>query len=197
MDLLQEYYERHQIKEVPLIRYVDRDYLLLRSKEGDNRITALYITYSAKPETSPGTFRFGVQHPTYDAGSNQVNPLRSTWEKKLEWDEWESFVAAWSEASRGHVVPLTGDEADLAVWEVFAYCHDTWLSQNLPPRLIDKLFVVLDRDAPGADRKAAAAELEAFLKARPVNKPAASLAGLMSNYGAADNQAAWLAKLLV
>lgn len=200
MDLLQEYYERHGIT-LPMVRHVDRNHLVFvmaenKADQSAGRYTLLTVSFSTKPDNHPGTFRFLQSAVAYDAGnSNSSSPTRNVWEKKLEWDDYEPFILEWAAANKGQVALLSADQASLALWEMFAYSHDTWLAQNLSPRQIDLLCTVLDPAEGVPARAAAATELEGVLKSR--NKSVyAAFTALRNTCTDRERMADWLADML-
>lgn len=201
MDLLQEYYERHGIT-LPMVRHVDRNHLVFVAAEKEaeqtaGRYTLLTVSFSTKPDNHPGTFRFLQSAVAYDAGNSSTSssPTRNLWDKKLEWDDYEPFILEWAAANKGKVVLLTTDQTTLALWEMFAYSHDSWLAQNLSPRQIDLLCTVLDTAHDTEGRRAAAVELEGVLKSR--NKGVfAAFNTLRNSCTDRERVADWLANML-
>jgi uncharacterized protein (UPF0147 family) len=202
MDLQEEYQQRHGLV-VPVVRYVDKNYLLVtpRSPEEGQAVPwiGLSITFSTKPDNLPGTFRFTLNNPVHDlmSGGSVGAPLRHSWDKKLEFDEWEGFILSWAKSNQSQWMPVTDPEqVRMAVWEIFVHAMDSWLSSSMSSNQIERLGVILDRESPADVRKAAEEEIETFLKNK--NRVAsAALHNLHSTYGDPDLYASWLARVLV
>jgi len=200
MDLQQEYYQRHGITS-PLVLYPDTNgthSLVLKNvnykKVQQPRWIVLAIS-THKQETHPTYYKFVQYVPLHDSYSHTTNPLRQVWERKVYVDEWHDFIVEWSELNRGELVPVSGPELTLALWEMFQYSHDTWLATNLLDRLKDNLFLAVDDAALNDDRVTAIKEVEEYVRGK--NKNVVAALSHLRGYG--DDQklyASWLARLL-
>ncbi len=196
MDLQQEYYTRNGIT-APVIRYMDRNYLIVHNKHhkanGYPRLMVIQMTWTNKPETHPGTFKFSQMVPLHDSAGSNPSYLKSIWEKKLEWDEWENFLLTWADTNKQGFVPCDED-SELAAWEMFFYSHDTWLAQNLPAHIQDQILTILDPETDAQVRKKVGAEIETYIKNKSRN-----VAQALHNFKCYSDgrlYATWLANLL-
>lgn len=200
MDLQQEYYQRHAIT-TPLIVYPDNhgNYTLVLKNLGHQKVRqprwmVVSITYH-KQENHPPYYKFILYVPQHDSHGHPNNPLKQVWEKKVYWDEWEQFVLEWVDSNRGELIPVSGEELELALWEMFQYSHDSWLATNVLDRLKDNLYVAVDDSTPSQDRVSAFKEVEEFIRAK--NKNVVTSLAAIRGYGEEKKfYAAWLAKLL-
>jgi hypothetical protein len=192
MDLQQEYYTRSGCN-YPLICYVDKGFLFLKNKNykrGNDlpKIIAMSISWTNKPDTQPGAFKVSMMCPVHD-GCN--HPLKQYWEKRVEWDEWESFIKSWVR-DNPFAIPVSEAEATHVMWQIFAKANDGWLAGNLPPLLQDGLFTLLTQTDSG-DRPAIIKEIESFVKSKNTSIYQ-SLMALTVNCSP-DQYASWLIKL--
>jgi len=200
MDLQQEYYQRHSIT-APLVIFPDNHgnhTLVLRNithqKVRLPRWVVILIT-THKQETHPTYYKFVQYVPMHDSHGNNNTPLKQVWDKKVYVDEWQDFILEWADANRGELVPVSGNELKLALWEMFQYSHDTWLAGNTSDRLKDNLYSAVDESMSPEDRLSVVKEVEDYIRAKNKNVVAAltNLRGYGEDKGF---YATWLAKLL-
>jgi len=195
MDLQQEYFRRHAIT-TPLVVFPDNhgNYtLVLRTTRGKPQTILIKIVYT-KQELHPPYYKFLMQQATRD-GQAKDSYLRVVWESKIYWDEWENFVVQWAESNRGELVPVNGQELEVALWEMFLYSHDSWLAANLVDRLKDSVYTAVDANSTADVRLAAAVEIEEFVRGKN-RGTAAALADFRSYTDKHKFYAKWLADLL-
>lgn len=202
MDLLEEYWKRHKISS-PLIRFPNHGYLVCRHKvkgdsTGDPRFVVFFINYHKKADTPP-YLRVSCNLPIHDNSGSSItggnHTTRVIWDKRIEFEEWENFVTEWSDSLRSSKTDVVKpEEIHLAIWEMFVYTNDQWLSQNLPPNLYDSLTTVID-DEKGTDVRIEAAKVvESWLNSR-IGRSQSALSVLTKTYEP-QSYAAWLASML-
>lgn len=192
MDLRQEYYNRVGVKEMPVQYGPGKNFLLLKKKkksDAGNSWSFISINF-CKTDNHPGFFKF-IKCLAVRDGSN---PLKAVDEKKIEWDDWETYIDSWVKENKDCFVPIERNEkTGLDIWEIFIYSYDTWLTNNLSDTLKDKLCTTVDEEESVQVRVEAMLKIEEFLKV----KNRTSHVGLNSIRAYVDekNYAEWLAKL--
>lgn len=199
MDLQQEYFARHGLDVAPVC-YPDNkgNYsIVLKNLDAKRFKQPRYMVVTItlhKQETHPSYFKITQMLPAHDS---QVNGDRtgvsSVWDKKVYWDEWDTFIRTWTANNMGELVPVSGDELVLAVWEMFMYSHDSWLAQNLHDRQKDGLFTLMDDTLPIKDRLAAVQEVEEMIRGK--SKNVFSTISNLRGYGEGRFHAGWIGKL--
>lgn len=195
MDLQQEYYNRHQL--APLIRFADKNVILLRQNDEKDihRLVLVNLNFAGKAENNPGSFKFIQQSLVYDGGSMSGHIWKTFWDKRLEFDDWETWIQEWAALNKGVMLPVSGDEIELVLWEIFIYSHDSFLAVQLPNFVQDKLSMVIDCRLSLEERLTAANDVEEFIKNKNKNTVAQllNLRTMLANSGTYAN---WLVQLL-
>lgn len=204
MDLLEEYHIRHKLTS-PLIRFPNHGYLLCRHKArgeaaGDSRFIVFFINFHKKADTPP-YLCVSCNTPLHDNGSgggglgSGSNPHKTLWNKRIEFEEWENFVTEWTDSLKGNLTVIKPDEILLAIWEIFIYTNDHWLSQNLPPNLYDSLTQVIDESCKMEERIESTKVIESWLNGRMGRGSQSMLTTLTKTYDP-QSHATWLASML-
>jgi hypothetical protein len=113
----------------------------------------------------------------------------------FEFEEWENFVTEWTGSLKGTLVVVKPEEILLAIFEIFIYTNDHWLSQNLPPNLYDSLTKVIDESCGIEERIESSKVIESWLNGRMGRGSQSALATLTKTYDI-QGYATWLASML-
>jgi len=169
MDLHEEYVHRRKVK-APLIKYVDRANLILKSKDKGNEWAWLHVNIaSAGDNNHPQKFSFVVSaNPTlyttsdFQHFSNHSKVLK---EHSWEWDQYEPGLLEWAKEHAGKYMAITSCDAVFVAWEMFATNYDTWIAHFLPFRMQENVYVSLnDTDEVRTARISAIKEVEDYIK---------------------------------
>lgn len=202
MDLVAEYWERHKISS-PLIRFPNNGYLLCRYKHrgdstGEARFVVFLINFYKKTDTPP-YLTISCNSLIHDnpsgGGSNGQQFTKLLWNKRIEFEEWETFITEWANSLKGNLVIVKPEEIPLALWEMFVYTHDHWLSQCLPPNLYDPLTKIIDESCKLEDRLESSKVIESWLNGRAGRGSQSGLTSLNKAYDL-QGYATWLASML-
>lgn len=167
MDLHEEYIQRRKVK-APIIKYVDRANLILRSKNKDNEWAWLHINIASNGDQQhPMKFTFVVSaNPTlyttqdFQHFSNNSKVLK---EQTWEWEEYEVGLISWAKEHAGKYSAISSNDAVFVAWEMFITNYDTWMAHFLPLRLQEQLYNSLNEKDSKAQRIASIKDVEAFI----------------------------------
>lgn len=145
MKIFEEYFQRHDIIDVPLVRHCTNGSLILESF--DSQIwKSKWVIFSIRwvdHDHRPGHYLMEINVPQHDGHeTGEVFDQQVQIEKK--WQEYEDFILDWSKNIKG-VRPIKGKEAIIFAWEMFVYVYDSWFLKQ-PESLKQKLFQSLDKD---------------------------------------------------
>ncbi len=142
MYLQEEYYNIHQIKDVPIIIHIKEGILLLRA--GTSYIL-MTITWK-ESDSRPGKYYIDYLAPIHD-GYNKgqyFTRISEESERVLEWDEYQSYLIHW--CRNKEIVPIVDDrEVVLAAWEIFVCSCDGFLVDWGTPDLMGLIHKSIDR----------------------------------------------------
>jgi hypothetical protein len=200
MDVQQEYFKRHGFDLKPVCYPHDdaAHNIILFNKCADNQTQPPFVIASFqlhKQENHPSYYKVLQYISSYDTGSQGGSALKTVWDKKVYYDEWDDFIRVWSESNKGELVPVSFEKLLLASIELFIYSHDSWLASNLHDRHKDMLVDILDDTIAFENRLLALKEIEEAIRVKSKNV----YATLSSLRGYADRpeHADWIEKLLL
>jgi len=146
MRLHEEYFNRHNIRGVPVVNHCTQGAVILRTVDPEiwqNRWILVTIKWVEHPQ-HPGSYNIEFCVPIHDGESRGKLFTRLPTAEK-EWDEYEDYLLDWTQKLQG-VVPVRGHKhIVLAAWEMFVYCYDSWFRRQ-SAELKDLLFRSLDED---------------------------------------------------
>jgi len=153
MFLFEEYFNRHQISDVPLVRHCEKGSLILRTSDFNywkEKWGILKIDWEDH-DHHPGQYLISIEFPIHDgylsnSMFNQLPPVRK------KWHEYENYFIEWSKTLSCVSCPVS-DEIDvsLTAWEMFVYVYDGWFSKQ-SFEMKDILFESLDCERSHDDR---------------------------------------------
>lgn len=193
MRLHEEYFKRHNIKDIPLVNYCNQGAVILRTVDPEiwqNRWVLVRIEWVEHPQ-HPGMFKVEFSVPVHNGveKSRLFSRLPST---EKEWDEYEDFILDWTGKLRG-VVPVRGmKEVTLAAWEMFVYCYDGWFRKQ-SHEIKEILFASLDEDLPIFERYKGYQDAMIFLS---THHPGVMKAWKYEILSQVHNYSDWLARLI-
>lgn len=142
MRLFEEYFNRHDIKSVPLVHHAPDGAVILESlKDSSFKILVLIEWKNEKP---PGRYVIQSVSPIHNGfSSGSFFKIHNEVEKK--WHEYESYFIEFAENLQELRVISNEKEVLLAAWEMFVFIHDGWLS-GLPLGIKDALFESVNKE---------------------------------------------------
>ncbi len=168
MEIHEEYITRRKVKS-PLIRFVDRANLILKSRKKDGEWGWLHVNILSEGDANhPLKFNFVVSaNPTlyttedFKHFSNHSKVLK---EYKWEWDQYEPGLLIWAKENAGNYVAITSVEAVFVAWEMFVTNYDAWLANFLPNRFQEHVYLSLIEESDRALRINAMKEVEDYMR---------------------------------
>jgi hypothetical protein len=170
MYLLEEYYLRHSIIDVPVVNYSRRTLTYLYDKAQRPPIRLISI-WTDDSDAGPPTFVLDYctpHHNSYKSGlggyRNLSRYMHVPKRMRLEWDEYEAFLLSWIGQLPKEVVAL--DQHQGAVM-AFAVCYDHWISTNARQSVKDSLAILIDPETDQRVRRCAWGTFSKFLRQHP------------------------------
>lgn len=136
MNIVEEYAQRVSINYPIAFHVSTPSLLILRSNKTfwDSKWCVLSVSWESNPH-HPGVYRIRLSSPASCRGNQDLFSLSNshfTFEKS--WLDYENFFYQWSPVNEG-LSAVFGEEAFLAVWEIFICVHDKWfLNQDSSTR---------------------------------------------------------------
>lgn len=143
MKLYEEYFKRHNIVGVPIVRHCPQGAVLLRTNDS-NRWKSRWLLVSFRwqdDNTHPGKYEIDFFTPIHD-GYVKGSAFAKWPTTYKHWDEYEDFFLKWIADLRG-VSPVRGEEAIISAWEMFVHVYDSWFrrqSDELKEKLFESLY---------------------------------------------------------
>lgn len=128
MQLVEEYLNRHNLNNVPLMKHiVDVGYVFSRKETSSNITwTVLQINY-VEQEAHPGYYQITITKPRHNGFTEGVMFEKSE-NIRIEWGDYEAWMLNWMNKNKKTIVPETNNSAVLTAWEMFVYSCDSWMS---------------------------------------------------------------------
>jgi hypothetical protein len=172
MRLYEEYFKRHAIKDIPLVRYDSMGALILRTEDTTYWHSSwLLVTIKwVDGGIHPGKYVVEFYSPIHN-GYLKQRLFQKYNAKELEWDQYEDYFLNWSRSLDGDSMPgvvTGGKEVILTAWEMFVYCYDGWFAHQ-ESELRHYVDRCLDVDLPLANRYAGYQNCLIYLTARHPN----------------------------
>jgi hypothetical protein len=131
MRLFEEYFQRHQITQVPVVYHCVSGSLLLRTNDRNiwkNRWVLINLKWQ-HGDGHPGKYHFDVSLPIHD-GFLKGSIFERCPTIQKNWQEYEDFIDSWASSLRG-VEPVCGiKEIFLCAWEMFVFMCDSWFMKQ-------------------------------------------------------------------
>jgi hypothetical protein len=169
MRLSEEYFQRHAITGVPLVRYEDTGAVILRMRDPTYWQSSwlLVTTRWTDGGVHPGKYVVEFYSPIHNGYIGQ-HLFKKCNAKAVEWDEYEDYFLNWSRAVAGDRMPSAvraGKDVTLTAWEMFVYIYDGWFARQESElrHFVDRC---LDTDLPPAVRYAGYQNCVIYLTAR-------------------------------
>jgi len=156
MRLYEEYLQRHQLTDIPVVHHCQAASVLLEINDMDlfSSILERDLSSNMPPygilnliwehkDHHPGHYEIFFSHPLHDGYKN--NPFSTFLISTIKWHEYESYVLGFCDRVNG-VTPVRDQRLiSLAAWEMFVYSYDHWFfSQSGEIKYL--LFESLDKD---------------------------------------------------
>ena len=127
MRLFEEYFQRNQITQVPVVHHCAYGSLLLRTND-PSVWSSKWVLVNLKwqhNDSHPGKYHFDISLPVHDGFlKGSLFQRYPTVEKN--WQDYEDFIISWSSNIYG-VEPVLGTkEIFLCAWEMFVFMCDGW-----------------------------------------------------------------------
>jgi len=176
MRLFEEYFQRHGIKGIPVVRHDNLGALILRTQDSTYWHSSwLLVTIKwVDGGIHPGKYVVEFYSPIHN-GFTKQRLFQKYNVKELEWDEYEDYFLNWSRSLEGAAgarktpgVVRGGNEVVLTAWEMFVYCYDGWFARQ-ESELRHYVDRCLDVDLPLAHRYAGYQNCLIYLTARHPN----------------------------
>jgi hypothetical protein len=191
----EEYFNRHDIKDVPVVHHCNGASSLILKTTDSSLWTSRWLLVTLKWEPHdhrPGRYAITARQPVHDGYLTEQFFLDfpQTYKK---WDEYEDFLLEWCNSLKG-VVPVVGDhyEVVLTAWEMFVYVYDSWFLKQ-PNDIKNSLFHGLDKEKPIKYRYQHYQDVIVFLS---THQPAILRAWKYDFLVLVSNYADWLAIIL-
>ena len=154
MRICEEYLQRHQIKDVPLILSPNRGALLLRKSFPSCKQTWCLLSFYWQEQTSPGNYIFTTEFPLHNSSKNGKLFTTDNPPKKIKWADYENYILELS--YRFYIsgfAPVNGSYKELTInaWEMFVFQYDEFFSQQ-QSQVKRLLFETLDFEKSIDDR---------------------------------------------
>lgn len=144
MRIFEEYFQRHNIIDVPLVHHCTNGTLLLETNKKEPDWNSRWVLVTIKWVEGahyPGEYLIEFQTPNYDC----INNLFSTIHITRKWHEYEDFILQCS-SSFPSFRPITNSSEILIIaWEMFVFMHDSWFAKQ-STTLKNKLFQSLNKE---------------------------------------------------
>lgn len=173
MRIYEEYLNRHNIKNVPIVHHSRSSSLICRLDSNHPRwkghkwlLTSILWDHN---NHHPGNYRFEMHFPVHDGCSKncfftQYNPSVIRSEKPSiikKWDEYEDYILDEFCMMEG-LKPVKEKDAFLTAWEIFVYIYDSWFYQQSHD-IKSILYESLDKEKSSKHRYKYYQEIVAFL----------------------------------
>ena len=149
MKLYEEYFRRHNIKEL-IVEHCSAGSLFLRTKSVKKPWIFLNITWVENNTRGPGNYVVSTLTPIQD-GYKKLQIFDRINSVTLTWDKYEDYLIDWVNKF-GNNEPISQEKSFFAAWEMFVYIFDSWF-KNQPQTLKILLFETLDEDNSFDKRK--------------------------------------------
>lgn len=124
MFLQEEYFNRHQITDVPFVYYIKKGTVLFKSNP-----FLLMLIFWKEDENHPGRYHIFDYKPVSNGYLNK-NYFKSEAERILSWEEYYVYLVNLLGVNTLKSI-VNDDEIKLAIWEIFLYCFDKWISDTV------------------------------------------------------------------
>jgi len=167
--LLEEYYLRHSVVDVPVVNYSRRTqtYLYDRTQRPPIRLLSIWTDDSG---AGPPMFVVDECCPFHNSYKGMQGGIRSTGHfhvskrHKWEWDEYEEFLLDWVCGLPDGVFAL---DQHRGAAMAFAVCFDGWISRHGNDALKESVAVLIDPHNDSRLRRVAGATFQKFLREHP------------------------------
>lgn len=152
MRLHEEYFRRHNIRDIPIVNHCSQGAVMLRTTDPDiwqNRWILVTLKWVEHPQ-HPGSYNVEFLVPIHD-GESRGKLFSRLPSVELEWDEYEDYILDWTKNLRGVVAVRGHKNIVLTAWEMFVYCYDGWFRRQHAD-LKELLFRSIDEDLSLEDR---------------------------------------------
>jgi hypothetical protein len=131
MRLFEEYFQRNQITQVPVVHHCAYGSLLLRTND-PSVWSSKWVLVNLKwqhSDSHPGKYHFDISLPVHD-GFLKGNLFQKYPTVEKNWQDYEDFIINWSSNIYG-VEPVIGTkEIFLCAWEMFVFMCDGWFMKQ-------------------------------------------------------------------
>lgn len=159
MRLYDEYLKRHGC-HLSFVQHTRTFALLFRADEAqwDSRWIVLKSEWhQGRGET--GHYEFVFSRPNHD-GQRRSHLFTQRPKTEIEWDEYDKYLTEWPHSG---LKPLTREEAGFEAWQIFQFCHDTWITKQ-PYEIQDIFFDSIDMDRSRKARKTSQEQILLYLR---------------------------------
>ena len=144
MQIVEEYFKRHSLTGVPLLKHSKLGYVFLREPKDFGFEWTVVSIFWRPHDYHPGNYLIRFSRPVHDSYSIEfpvpMELLRP--DIKVNWDSYEEFLYDWCRTcDKKHVIHRR-KEVILVAWEMFVYSYDSYLDcnyRNLSGLLFDSL----------------------------------------------------------
>lgn len=164
MDIHQEYWIRHNIKE-PFIRRCPYSILyLVDSNKNLFLLESTLTKYVDEPNRRPGYHTVTLSTPRPNAltdGKSQYFAEKESW-KKIEWEQWEDSCVQLCKNLSNKYTPIPQKELPCTIWHMMAILCSESICNNISIPNVHVLLKIIDHKEPLEKRLQYAEELKYY-----------------------------------